>query len=72
MATLAAIVPKNAFILHMEKIANIYVIALKLTAIILMDACIRREQFLKSRVCSLNCNFKNIIVILTCQFINIT
>lgn len=65
MATLAAIVPKNAFILLMEKTANIFVIASKQTAIILMDACRRREQFLKSRVCSFNCNFKNIIVILT-------
>lgn len=58
MATLVAIVPKNAFILLMERTANIYVIASKLTAIILMDAYIRREQFLKKQVCSLNCNLK--------------
>lgn len=58
MATLVAIVPKNAFIRLMEKTANIYVIALKLIVIILMDAYIRREQFLKRQVCSLNCNYK--------------
>lgn len=58
MATLAAIAPKNAFILLMEKTANIYVTASKLTAIILMDAYIRREKFFKRQVCSLNSNFK--------------
>lgn len=59
MATLVAIAPKNAFILLMEKTANIYVTASKLTVIILMDAYIRRKQFLKSQVCSLYSNLKN-------------
>lgn len=63
MATLAAIAPKNAFILLLEKTANIYVTVSKLTVIILMDAYIRREQFLISQVCSLNSNYQKKIVI---------
>lgn len=50
MATLVAIAPKNASILLLEKTANIYVIASKLTAIILLDAYIWQDQFLKSQV----------------------
>lgn len=61
MATLEAIALKNAFIQRMEKTANIYVTVSKLTAIILMDAYIRREQFLISQVCSLNSNYKKIL-----------
>lgn len=64
MATLATIAPKNAFILLMEKTANIYVTASKLTAIFLMDAYIRREKLLKRQVCSLNSNLKKKIMIL--------
>lgn len=69
MATLAAIAPKNAFILLLEKTANIYVTVSILTAIILMDACIRREQFLQSQVCSLNSYFLKRIVIQAEQFV---
>lgn len=61
MATLEAIALKNAFIQRMEKTANIYVTVSKMTAIILMDAYIRREQFLISQVCSLNSNYKKIL-----------
>lgn len=57
MATLVAIAPKNAFILLLEKTANIYVTVSKATAIILMDAYIRQNQFLKSQVCSLSFYF---------------
>lgn len=40
-----------------EDCQYIYVTVSKLTVIIRMDAYIRREQFLKSQVCSLNTYF---------------
>lgn len=58
MATLAAIALKNASLLLLEQTANIYATVSKLIVIILMDAYIRRELFLKSQVCSLNSYFQ--------------
>lgn len=57
MATLAAIALKNAYLLLLEKTANIYATVSKLIVIILTDAYIRRELYLKSQVCSLNFYF---------------